>query len=404
MSARSRSLVVRFIGAAVIGVAGGLLSAAFLGSLNWAGTTRNDYEWLIWLLPLGGLVVGALYHRFGQPIAGGTSLVLDAAHVPDGEVPGRMAPMVWGGSVVSHVVGASVGREGAAVQIVASITDDTARRLRIPRDVRAVLLLCAVAAAFGGLFGVPAAGGFFALEVQRESRRHLSTLPFAVGSSIVANLVAHAVGVSHHRPFHVEHLNLGWSHLWRYVVAAIFFGLVAMTFIRLEHAVKDAFARFVRLPPLRPMIGGVFILALIAAAGTRDYLGISFDLVDVALTGAAGVAAAAFLWKIAFTTVSLGSGFVGGEMLPLFVIGALSGAQFARVTDASIPLFAALGLVAVFAAASNTPLTCVVIGIELFGWSGMPAYLIVCVIAVLVSGKKTIYPASPLLTRSVEKR
>ena len=404
MSARSRSLVVRFIGAAVIGVAGGLLSAAFLGSLNWAGTTRNDYEWLIWLLPLGGLVVGALYHRFGQPIAGGTSLVLDAAHVPDGEVPGRMAPMVWGGSVVSHVVGASVGREGAAVQIVASITDDTARRLRIPRDVRAVLLLCAVAAAFGGLFGVPAAGGFFALEVQRNSRRHLSTLPFAVGSSIVANLVAHAVGVSHHRPFHVEHLNLGWSHLWRYVVAAIFFGLVAMTFIGLEHAVKDAFARFVRLPPLRPMIGGVFILALIAAAGTRDYLGISFDLVDVALTGAAGVAAAAFLWKIAFTTVSLGSGFVGGEMLPLFVIGALSGAQFARVTDASIPLFAALGLVAVFAAASNTPLTCVVIGIELFGWSGMPAYLIVCVIAVLVSGDKTIYPASPLLTRSVEKR
>ena len=404
LSARSRSLVVRFIGAAVIGVAGGLLSAAFLGSLNWAGTTRNDYEWLIWLLPLGGLVVGALYHRFGQPIAGGTSLVLDAAHVPDGEVPGRMAPMVWGGSVVSHVVGASVGREGAAVQIVASITDDTARRLRIPRDVRAVLLLCAVAAAFGGLFGVPAAGGFFALEVQRESRRHLSTLPFAVGSSIVANLVAHAVGVSHHRPFHVEHLNLGWSHLWRYVVAAIFFGLVAMTFIGLEHAVKDAFARFVRLPPLRPMIGGVFILALIAAAGTRDYLGISFDLVDVALTGAAGVAAAAFLWKIAFTTVSLGSGFVGGEMLPLFVIGALSGAQFARVTDASIPLFAALGLVAVFAAASNTPLTCVVIGIELFGWSGMPAYLIVCVIAVLVSGDKTIYPASPLLTRSVEKR
>lgn len=404
MSARSRSLVVRFIGAAVIGVVGGLLSAAFLGSLNWAGTTRNDYEWLIWLLPLGGLVVGALYHRFGQPIAGGTSLVLDATHVPDGEVPGRMAPMIWGGSVVSHVVGASVGREGAAVQIVASVTDDTARRWRIPRDVRAVLLVCAVAAAFGGLFGVPAAGGFFALEVQRESRRHLSTLPFAVGSSIVANLVAHAVGVSHHRPFHVEHLNLGWSHLWRYVVAAIFFGLVAMTFIRLEHAVKDAFARFVRLPPLRPMIGGVFILALIAAAGTRDYLGISFDLVDVALTGAAGVAAAAFLWKIAFTTVSLGSGFVGGEMLPLFVIGALSGAQFARVTDASIPLFAALGLVAVFAAASNTPLTCVVIGIELFGWSGVPAYLIVCVIAVLVSGKKTIYPASPLLTRSVENR
>lgn len=404
MFARCKSLASRLTGAGIIGVVGGLLSAGFLGSLNWAGTTRLDCDWLVWLLPLGGLVVGALYHRFGQPIAGGTSLVLDATHVPDGEVPGRMAPMIWGGSVVSHVVGASVGREGAAVQIVASITDDASRRLRVPRDARAALLVCAVAAAFGGLFGVPAAGGFFALEVQRKSRRHLSTLPFAVGSSIVANLVAHAVGVSHHRPFHIEHLNLGWSHLWRYIVAAILFGIVAVTFIRIEHAVKGAFARFVRFPPLRPMIGGFFILALIGAAGTRDYLGISLDLVDVALTGAAGIAAAAFLWKIAFTTVSLGSGFVGGEMLPLFVIGALSGAQFARVTDASIPLFAALGLIAVFAAASNTPFTCVVIGIELFGWSGLPAYVIVCIIAVVFSGDGTIYPASPLMTRSTEKR
>ena len=120
------------------------------------------------------------------------------------------------------------------------------------------------------------------------------------------------------------------------------------------------------------------------------------------MTGAVGIAAAAFLWKIAFTTVSLGSGFVGGEMLPLFVIGALSGAQFARVTDASIPLFAALGLIAVFAAASNTPFACVVIGIELFGWAGLPAYAVVCFIAVLSSGEHTIYPASPLAARSPE--
>jgi len=400
--ARCKPLIVRLLGAGLIGVVGGLLSAAFLGSLNWAGTTRLDNGWLIWLLPVGGLGVGVLYHRFGQPIAGGTSLVLDAAHVPDGEVPGRMAPMIWSGSVVSHLVGASVGREGAAVQIVASVTDDTSRRLRIPRDTRAVLLVCAVAAAFGGLFGVPVAGGFFALEVQRQSRRHLSTLPLAIGSSIVANLVAHGVGIDHKRPFRISDLDLGWSHLWRYVVAALFFGLVAMVFIKLEHAVKDVFVRLVRHPQFRPLVGGICVVALVGAAGTRDYLGVSFDLVEIALTGAVGIAAAAFLWKIAFTTVSLGSGFVGGEMLPLFVIGALSGAQFARVTDASIPLFAALGLIAVFAAASNTPFACIVIGIELFGWAGLPAYAVVCFIAVLSSGEHTIYPASPLAARSPE--
>ena len=400
MSARSRTLLIRTAGAVVIGVAGGLLAALFLGSLNWATTTRTDLDWLVWLLPVGGLVVGLLYHHFGQPIAGGTSLVLDAAHVPDGEVPTRMAPMIWSGSVASHLVGASVGREGAAVQIVASVTDEAARRFRIDRVSRAGLLVCAVAAAFGGLFGVPAAGGLFALEVQRESRRHVSVLPFAVASSVIAHLTARAVGIDHHHPFHTDGLNLDWSHLWRYVVAGVFFGVVAAVFITLEHVAKDAFTRAVRWPPARPLIGGLLVLGLVALADTRIYLGVSFDLVDVALTGAAGIAAAAFVWKMVFTAVSLGSGFVGGEMLPLFVMGALAGAQFARVTDASVPLFAALGLVGVFAAASKTPFACMVIGIELFGWNGLPAYLIVCIVAVLAGGERSIYPASPLARRS----
>lgn len=399
LSARSRTLLVRFIGAASIGVVGGLLAALFLGSLNWATTTRTDLDWMVWLLPVGGLVVGLLYHHFGQPIAGGTSLVLDAAHVPDGEVPARMAPMIWSGSVASHLVGASVGREGAAVQIVASVTDETARRFHIDRGSRVALLVCAVAAAFGGLFGVPAAGGLFAFEVQRESRRHVSVLPFAVASSVIAYFTARAVGIEHHHPFRTDALNLDWSHLWRYVAAGIFFGVVAAAFIALEHAVKDAFTRTVAWPPARPLIGGLCVLGLVALADSRLYLGVSFDLVDIALAGALGVAGVAFLWKMVFTAVSLGSGFVGGEMLPLFVMGALAGAQFARVTDASVPLFAALGLVAVFAAASKTPFACMVIGIEMFGWNGLPAYVIVCIVAVLAGGQRSIYPASPIANR-----
>jgi len=194
-------------------------------------------------------------------------------------------------------------------------------------------------------------------------------------------------------------LNLDWSHLWRYVAAGIFFGVVAAAFIALEHAVKDAFTRTVAWPPARPLIGGLCVLGLVALADSRLYLGVSFDLVDIALAGALGVAGVAFLWKMVFTAVSLGSGFVGGEMLPLFVMGALAGAQFARVTDASVPLFAALGLVAVFAAASKTPFACMVIGIEMFGWNGLPAYVIVCIVAVLAGGQRSIYPASPIANR-----
>jgi H+/Cl- antiporter ClcA len=400
LSARYKAQLVGSIGAVTIGVVGGLLAALFLGSLNWATTTRTDLEWLVWLMPLGGLVVGLIYHRFGQPIAGGTGLVLDAAHVPDGEVPARMAPMIWSGSIASHLVGASVGREGAAVQIVASVTDETARRLRIDRGSRPALLVCAVAAAFGGLFGVSAAGGLFAFEVQRESRRHVSVLPLAVAASIIAHFTARAVGIEHHHPFRAVALNLGWSHLWRYVAAGIFFGVVAAAFIALEHAVKNALTRTVAWPPARPLIGGLCVLGLVSLADSRLYLGVSFGLVDGALAGALGIAGVAFLWKMVFTVVSLGSGFGGGEILPLFVMGALAGAQFARVTDASVPLFAALGLVAVFAAASKTPFACVVIGVEMFGWNGLPAYVIVCIVAVLAGGQRRIYPAPPITDRN----
>ncbi len=395
--ARSRTALLHLLAAAVIGVGGGFIAAAFLGSLNWAGTTRENYAWLVYFLPLGGLAVGLLYHHFGQPIAGGTSLVLDAVHVPDGEVPSRMAPMIWAGSVLSHLVGASVGREGAAVQLVASTVDDSSRRMRLPHASRRVLLVAAIAAAFGGLFGVPVAGGLFALEAQRRSRLHANAVAPALVASVVANDIARRVGADHRHLDAITGLSLSWPLVWRVVVAAVCFGLVAVAFIQMEHRVKDVFARTVKYPPLRPVIGGVLVLILTALAGTRAYLGISTDLMYGALTGAVGIASAAFAWKLIFTATSLGSGFVGGEMFPLFIMGALAGAQFARVTDASIPLFAALGLIAVFAAASNTPVTCIVIGIELFGWGGLGAYIPAVLIAVAVSGDHTIYKPSPLL-------
>ena len=400
--ARSKTHAAHLAAAIVIGVIGGLVAAGFLGSLNWAGTVRNDNEWLIYLLPLGGLLVGLLYHRFGQPIAGGTSLVLDAVHVPDGEVPSRMAPMIYTGSAASHVVGASVGREGAAVQMVASITDDIARRLRIPHASRRVLLVGAVAAAFGGLFGVPVAGALFALETQRRTRAHAAALLPALVASVVANDIAQRVGADHEHIDAITGVSFSWNIIWRIVAAAACFALVAVAYIQAEHRIKDLFARLVKYPPLRPMVGGVVVLLLTALAGTRAYLGISTDLMYGALTGAVGVAAAAFAWKLVFTATSLGSGFVGGEMFPLFIMGALAGAQFARITDASVPLFAALGLIAVFAAASNTPVTCIVIGIELFGWGGLGAYIPVVLIAVALSGDHTIYKPSPLAKKHLD--
>ena len=343
----------------------------------------------------GGLV-GFIYYKWGNPITGGTSLVLDAIHVPGAEVPARMAPMIWSGSVASHLVGASVGREGAIVQIIASVTDAIARKVSTSYNVRRVFLVVAVAAGFGGLFGVPIAGAFFGLEIQRNTKLHKSAVLPAFAASATAYFTVEACGVKHFATPNIESLHFGWSVLWRCLVASCVFALIAVAYIQLEHRIKKVMAQLIAFPPLRPVIGGFIILACVAISGTRAYLGISIPLLEGALTGAVGLAALACLWKLLFTAVSLGTGFVGGEVFPLFIIGALAGAQFARVTHASIPLFAALGLIAVFAAASNTPLTCIVIGIELFGWTALPAYCIVCILSYVLSGKHTIYKPSPI--------
>ena len=377
--------------AALVGILGGVVSAVFIGSLNWATTTRGNHDWLIWTMPLGGLAVGLAYHYLGHSVVAGNNLVLDEIHEPGAGVPARMAPMVFGGSVVSHVVGASVGREGAAVQITASIADSIGRIFRPSENMRRLLLVSAIAAGFGAMFGVPIAGAIFAIEVQHRGKLKLDYALNALVASVVGDSVVRALDIHHLATPDLPDINFNFSLLWRLIAAAALFAAVAVSFIKVVHGLKAKFAEWIAWGPLRPMLGAVAVLALTGLAGTRDYLGLSTGIAETALVGAVGLSAAAFLWKLVFTSVSLGSGFVGGEVLPVFIIGALVGAQTGRVLDASIPLFAALGFIGVFAAAANTPIACLVIGIELFGTGAVLPMAIVCGLAYAFSGSSSIY-------------
>jgi len=260
LSARSKQFFLFLIAAITIGAIGGLLSVAFLGSLNWATTTRINSEWLIFLLPVTGGLVGFIYYKWGNPITGGTSLVLDAIHVPGAEVPARMAPIIWSGSVASHLVGASVGREGAIVQIIASLTDAVARTRSVSDSTRRVVLVMAVAAGFGGLFGVPIAGAFFGLEIQRNTKLHKSAVLPAFVASTVAFFTVEVCGMKHFATPNIESLHFGWSVFWRCLVASCVFALIAIAYIQLEHRIKNVMARAITFPPLRPVIGGSIIL------------------------------------------------------------------------------------------------------------------------------------------------
>ena len=181
--------------------------------------------------------------------------------------------------------------------------------------------------------------------------------------------------------------------MWKLVALAAASAALAMSFVKATHLVHKTAARFITWPPLRPVVGAFLVLALVALSGSRDYLGLSSPLARDAFVGATGIAAAAFAWKFVFTAVSLGTGFIGGEMVPLFIIGALAGAQVAIVLGASVPLFAAVGMVATFSAAANVPIACVVMGVELFGANAMVPFTIACVLSYAMSGHGAIYSA-----------
>jgi H+/Cl- antiporter ClcA len=383
--------VARWVAFAVaIGVLSGLLSASFIESLNWATNSRSSTQWLIYFLPLAGLIVGASYHYLGSGLERGSNLVIEQIHGQSQWIPFRLTPLIFISSVISHLAGASVGREGAAIQLAAGVTDPLNKKLGLQSSERSLMLITAIAGAFGSVFGVPVAGAIFALEVQRVGRVRYEALVPAFVASFVGDAIVRWLGV-HHTIFPtMPDVEVNAPVMWRVIVFGFIAGTIAWLFVRLTHVIRDSTARFIPWYPARPMIGGVILAALILACGWRDYSGLSMALAIEAMNGSA---AGQWGTKLALTSLSIGMGFVGGEFIPLFVIGALAGASFASLTGGNVAVFALIGAVAVLAGATNTPLACTVLGIELFGGNGIVWFAIVCVAAYATSGHTGIYHA-----------
>ena len=375
----------------IVGVLAGLGSAAFLTSLDWATRTREAHSWLLFGLPLAGLVTGLGYHYRGGRSVEGNNLIIDEIHDPKAWIPRRMAPFIFVATILTHLFGGSAGREGTAIQMAGSLTDGAFRTRRISSADRRLLLIAAIAGGFGSVFGVPLAGCVFALEVQSLGRLRYDALVGALSASVVGDLVVRGLGVHHTLTPQLGKVDMTVSLFAKVMLAGLVFGLVALAFSELVHGIKTVFATSVRWVPARPLIGGCLIVGLTYLVGTRDYLGLSTPLVTRSLAGGAGIVLFAFALKLLFTAVTLGSGFQGGEVTPLFVMGATAGATLGRVLDAPVPLMAALGFVAVFAAAANTPLACTVMAVELFGASNIVFFAVACVIAYVASAHRGIY-------------
>lgn len=377
--------------AVLVGLLAGVSSAAFLVALEWVTEERLDHPALLFLLPLAGLAVGLVYHYGGGRSVEGNNLILAEIHEPTAWVPRRMAPMIFIGTCLTQLFGGSAGREGAAIQMSGSLTDLAARTLRIRPADRRVLLVASIAGAFGAMFGVPLAGAVFGLEVQRRRRDHLAAVLPCLVASVVGDRVVTLLGV-HHQATPTLDVDLDAVLAGKVALAAVVFGVVATLFALATQLVRWVAVRSVAWFPARPFVGGVAVILLTLLLGTRAYNGLSLGLVELSLFGGQ-VATWAFAAKLLLTAVTLGSGFVGGEVTPLFVIGATLGATLGDVAGVPTPLLAALGFVAVFASAANAPLSCIVLGMELFGPGLAPYLVIACVVAYLSSSHRGLYSA-----------
>jgi H+/Cl- antiporter ClcA len=404
-AAEQIDLLARLVRLVVLGaVSGGLAGVAgwvFLEGLDRVTRTRTDHGWLLYLLPVAGLVLGLLYHHLGGRARQGNSLLIDQIHEPTDWVPRRMAPLILLGTWTTHLFGGSAGREGTALQLSGGLTDSFSRLIRLPAPDRRVLLIAALGGGFGAVFGVPLAGTVFALEVQSLGRVRYEAIVPSLTAAIVGNEVVRALGF-HHRVWAPLDVHLTAWLGSRLALAGLCFGLAGAAFIELTAVIRAIVGRAVAYPPIRTAVGGLAIVGLASLVG-RGYLGLSTPVIERALTGDP-LSFAVFALKIVFTAITLACAFPGGEVTPLFCIGATLGVALAAPLHVPAVLLAGVGYVAVFAGASNTPLACTVMGAELFGAGAVIPCAIGCVVAYVASGHRSIYSTQRLAVTKAGER
>lgn len=384
----------------LVGLMAGLASGAFLWMLERVIQLREGHLWLLWLLPVFGLISAWLYKRFGQAAEAGNRLVLDEVIDFQGRVPSRMAPLVLVGTLLSHLGGASVGREGTAVQMGASLARSLGKLhgtrwgawLRLTESRQRLLLMAGVAGGFGSLFGTPVAGAVFGMEVIAIGKLHYEGLIICAAASFVGDWVCRGLGAPHAR-FLVEALPWSAGLGLKLLAFALPVALVAGGFSEASHGLARWVRQRISHPLLRPFVGGLLILGLVLVFRRTDFLNLGTIWFQPVLTGVGPIPSWAFAAKFLFTVVALGFGFKGGEVTPLFAIGALLGAACAPLLGVPVPYLGALGFAAVFATASNTPIASLLLGAELFGAAFLAPLALICFPAYILVGHRGIYGA-----------
>ncbi|MCF9045350.1 chloride channel protein [Acinetobacter nectaris] len=374
-----------------IGLVAGFTSTLIFSCFDLANSIRFEYPWLIFLLPFTGLFIGYLFYKYGTPIEKGTHLFIDEIQQPKSFIPKRMSPLIFFTAILTQLFGGSAGREAPAVQLSGALTDHVTQVLGVSRDNRKIFLMASIGAGFSGIFGLPLAGAIYGLEITAlGSLRYSAVFPCFI-SALIAAQVPEAFHVVHPHTFYIisNFPELNIKVLLSLVVAGLIFGVAARLFIMTIHFIGKLFKKAVPSMTLRPFIGGVVLMLLTLLVGSQQFNGLGTDKVIAAFYIPLPI------WdsinKTIFTAVTLGSGFKGGEITPLFFVGTTLGNALGAFLPVPISLLAGLGLISLFSGASKAPLTSIILGLELFGTQIMTYAIITCLLAYLFSGNCGLY-------------
>lgn len=380
--------------AIVTGIVLGGIGTLFHELLEMANIVRSAHPWMLFLLPIAGIVIVACYHMAHIEEPKGTNLLLDTIH-EKGSLPWVMAPLIFVSTILTHLFGGSAGREGAVLQLGGSIGSQIGKFLHMDKDDMHMITMCGMSAAFAALFGTPIAAAIFSLEVISVGSMYYSALVPCAISSITASYVSSLMGVpsSAYAITGIPEMNA--ASFFEVTILSAIVAFLSIFFCYLLHKTSHLFKDHFSNGYIRIIAGGILIIALTFVLDGSDYLGAGGNIITMATQGSA--VPLAFLLKMVFTAITLGSGFKGGEIVPSFFVGATFGCVVGPLLHLDPSFAAAIGMTAMFAGVTNCPLTTLVISIEMFGMEGALFYLLTSAISYMLSGYHGLYTSQKII-------
>lgn len=383
----------------LVGIIGGIVGSVFHKSIDFVTELRIQNDFMIYLLPVGGLFIAVIYYLFSSKGRIDTNRVIESVR-KDKDIPIVMLPLIFISTVVTHMLGGSAGREGAALQLGGSIGYNTGRLLRLRKNDMHIIVMSGMSSVFAALFGTPMTAAIFSLEVTSVGTFHYAGLLPCVISSVTAAQIAKKFSL---HPVQFQGIEFGavsgiliLQVIFVAVICAVVSILFCMTIKKSEHLMDKLFKNGF----LRAFVGGLIIVVLTIAIGNHDYNGAGMDVIERAMRGEA--VPWAFLLKILFTAITISAGFKGGEIVPAFFIGSTLGCVTAPLVGLSPVLGAAIGFVALFCGVVNCPIASIMLSLEVFGGEGILLFALASAVSYMMSGYFGLYDSQKILYSKID--